>query len=211
MSRLRVLAPAALVLSLVVVPVASASPTALASKAKKKVPIVHLRGGESTLALDPTVVSALEGLNVGAKPITGAAVPKVGSIAFTITSGTLLGNKPGAGSIRHNGGLRLYRDGVKVDLNNLRVMDGKIAYLTTQIGSGHRIRLARLDVSSATSRVSRKRFRLEGVNLLLADEAAQELNQAFATTAFVPDAKLGTLDTDAKVRIKLKRAHHHCK
>lgn len=208
MPRLRALAPAALTLSLVAVPVASAAPTALTAKATKKVPVLKLHGGHSTLALDPAVVSALEGLNVGAVQISGAEVPKVHSISFTITSGTLLGNKPGAGSVRHNGGLRLFRGASQVDLNNLRIMDGKIAYLTTQIGSGKRIRLARLDVANATSKISRTHFRLSGVTLVLAGEAAQELNQAFATTLFTPDAKLGTLTTDAKVRIKLKRAHH---
>lgn len=198
MSARRVVVAALVALGVAVAPSSAA--------AQKKVAVIKLNSGTSLLQVDPAVVAGLQSLGIAPAPITGAKVDEDGVFAFRVTSGSLAGNQPAKGVIRHNGGLRLLQgaSGIKVDLNNFRVNDGDPATLTTQIGSGDRVRLAVMDFSKAKVAASKRRLAFTDVPLALTQDAADALNQAFSTTAFSKGQSLGTLTTVARYRVKVK-------
>ncbi len=199
MSRIRALALATVALA---APVAvTATP---ASAQQRKVVVIKLNAGTTALTLSPGATSALTSLGVNATPITGAKALEGGSIAFNVTSGSLAGNQPAKGLIRHNGGLRLTEGAIKIDLNNLRINDGDPATLTTQIGDGERIRLAKIDFAAGKTLVSRRRLAFTDLKLTLTRDAAAALNQAFGVTAFSEGFALGTITTVARYKAKLK-------
>ncbi len=199
MTRFRTALLAVLALCLVAVPATDA-----AAK-KKKVPLLRLDSGTTTITPDPGFVSALQGLSVAPTVLPPGEATSEG-FAFPIVSGKLAGNKPAAGQIRHFGGLRLSTaDGNHVDLNNLRINDGKnVAAVTTQIGSGARIVLATLDIEKAFIRVTKRRLEFGNIGLPLSEPAAAALNSQFATQAFSEGQLIGTATIDAKIRLKLK-------
>jgi hypothetical protein len=176
------------------------------ASAQKKTAVLKLNDGVSGLAVDSGTAAALQGLGITPLAISGARVDDDGLFAFRVTSGSLLGNQPAKGVIRHNGGLRLLQgaSGIKVDLNNFRINDGDPATLTTQIGSGDRIRLAVMDFEQAEAAVTKRRLAFTDVPLALTAEAAAALNTAFSTTAFAEGLSLGTLTTVARYRVKVK-------
>lgn len=196
MPRLRSALLALLAVSLLAAP---------AADARKKVPLLRLQSGTTTIVPDTGFASTLQSVNVTPTVLPPGEATADG-FAFPIISGKLAGNKPAAGQIRHFGGLRLGTpDGNHLDLNNLRINDGKnIAAVTTQIGSGPRVVLATIDVSDAVAKVTKRRFKLGNIGLLLSDPAAAALNEQFATTAFTPGQLIGTAAVDAKIRLKLK-------
>ena len=176
-----------------------------AAKKPKKVPLISLKSGTTTIAPDPGFVAALGSASVTPTVLPPGELTDAG-FAFPVISGKLLGNKPAAGIIRHFGGLRLsLPNGDHIDLNNFRINDGKTATVTAQIGSGVRVAIATLDVEDATIKLTKKRFVLANVSLLATDVAAQALNAQFNTTAFSAGQKIGTATVDAKVRIELKK------
>lgn len=176
------------------------------AEAAKRVPLLSLQGGTTTIAPDPGFASALQGLGVTATALEPGRTNAAGAFVFGVVWGRLAGNEPGAGQIRHFGGLRLgTADGNHVDLNNLRINDNRdVAVVTAQIGSGPRIVLAKLDVSDSLVKVTRRRLVLGDVGLLLSGPAAEALNAQFATTAFSEGLRIGAATIRARIRVKLK-------
>jgi hypothetical protein len=198
-----VLTPSRLLLALLALCLIGAP--AAQAKPKPKVPLIKLHSGTTTIVPDLGFVSVLQGLSVTPTALPpGEATPD--GFAFPIVTGTLAGKKAAAGEVRHFGGLRLSDAyGTHVDLNNLRVDDGKTkAVVTTQIGAGPRIDLATLDLTSAAIKVTKKSFLLANAGLLISSAAAQALNAQFGTAAFTAGQTIGTATVDAKIKLKLK-------
>ncbi len=198
MTRFRSALLAVLALTLLAVPATDAA-------AKKKVALLRLQNGTTTIVADPNFTTALQGLSV-APTVLPPGEATTDGFAFPIVAGKLAGNKPAAGQIRHFGGLRLSTaDGNHVDLNNLRINDGrKIAAVTTQIGSGARIVLAALDIENAVIKVTKRHLILGDIGLRLSEPAAAALDEQFATAAFAEGQLIGAATVDAKIRVKLK-------
>ncbi len=198
MSKLRSLILGVLALTLLTAPAAQAK--------VKKVPLIRLQSGTTTIVPDPGLVSALQTLKVTPTVLAPGVTVDTGGWAFPIVTGTLAGKKPNAGEVRHFGGLRLSAaDGSHVDLNNFRIDDGKKAIVTTQIGSGPRITLATLDLQDSLIKVTRKTFILTQVGLVLSPVAANALNTQFATSAFTAGQLIGEATVNAKIKVKLKK------
>jgi hypothetical protein len=158
---------------------------------------LRLRGGTTTLALDPGATSALQSLGVTPGVIAPATAGAAG-LAFPITRGTV-NAKTLAGFVSHSGGITLTKGATVVRLERFRINVDSKPDLTAVLG-GHRVSILDLDLSGSKTGVKGRRVTVTGVVARLTAGAAGALNQAFATTAFTAGLKLGTASTAARVR-----------
>jgi len=113
------------------------------------------------------------------------------------------------GEFDHIGGLSLTADGVTVGLASFRVeltptnprMTGLVVAEGTLVGP---LPLFKLDLSNASIEAKRHKLNLVNVGVSLTEEAADELNRAFNTTAFRADLTIGIVDIDAHGLQRLK-------
>jgi hypothetical protein len=157
---------------------------------------VPIQEGRTTLTFDPGIFSVLDPLAIGILPIAPAEATQGGE-AFPITGGRVSPNRRRA-RINHRGGLDIAGDNASVRLVRLKVyLRGANSELTASV-AGQRIPF--LALGRWTSRTSRgRRLTFRGINAFLTMEAANALNQAFATNVFQEETQLGTL----RVRTRL--------
>lgn len=158
---------------------------------------VALKGGTTTLALDPGTAAALTSLGVTPSVIAPGTAGASG-LDFPITGGRL---KVGtfAGRIPHSGGIALAAGATRVELTNFQINVSATPNLTAQVnGTSTRIPLA-LDLSSARTGVSKRTAVVRDAGVALSPEAAAALNQAFGTTALTAGLPLGVADVRARV------------
>ena len=91
-----------------------------------------LKGGATTLALDPGTAAALADAGISVEPI-GPARATGDGIAFPITGGRLSAD-PLGGRIRHSGGLRLASDDAVVRLRRFVIQLDEAPDLTARVG-----------------------------------------------------------------------------
>ena len=156
---------------------------------------IALRGGATTLALDPGAASALQSLGVTAAPVDPATAGE-GGIAFPITGGKLNG-KTFAGSITHSGGLALSAGSTRVELTDFTINVDGDPDLTALVG-GTRVSILTLDLSGLTTAVKGRQLTIGGVKASLTAAAAGALNDAFHVTAFTEGLVLGTATVSAR-------------
>jgi hypothetical protein len=159
---------------------------------------VKVKGGKTSLALDPDVAALLDSAGIAPSPISPARVNANGSLGFPITGGRV-NSKTLAGRIKHSGGIRLATDATGVDLARFTI-DTRVPELTALVG-GARVPILSLDLGGATVKVNKKggNVRIRNVGANLTAVAAAALNDAFSTTAFVEGALIGTAKVKAKV------------
>jgi hypothetical protein len=149
---------------------------------------LKLKGGATTLTLDPGAVTALTSLGIAAAPLAPATADGA-DLRFPLTTGRVKA-KTLAGKIRHVGGLSLSRDATRVELRNF-IIDTKQGVLTARAGNA-RLAILDLDLSQAVVKKKRKRLTVSGVKATLTKGAADALNGAFATDAFKEGLVIGT-------------------
>lgn len=187
----------AAVLALVALVVAPAQ-----ADAAKKAKCLKLKGGETTLALDPATAALLDTAGIRPSPVPPATANADGSLSFPITGGSV-NAKNLAGKIKHDGGIRLASNAVQVELTKFTI-DTRAAELTALVG-GNRVAILSLDLDGAKVKVNEKRGKLSIKNVAakLTADAAAALNGAFSTTAFTEGALLGNATVNAKVKVKV--------
>jgi hypothetical protein len=170
-----------------------------AAAAKKKSPNrVDLRGGATTLALDPGTAQVLTqdlGISVGVlRP--GKATSK--GLRFPITP-SRLNAKTLAGTIRHRGGISFSKGDTTVALRNFRIRINGSPDLTAKVG-GTRLSILDLDLSNAKVTTSKRGVKVKRVRASLTQGAADALNQAFSTNAFAGGLPIGTATVDGRFK-----------
>lgn len=170
--------------------------------AAKKAKCLKLKGGETTLALDPATAALLDTAGIRPSPVPPATANADGSLSFPITGGSV-NAKNLAGKIKHDGGIRLASNAVQVELTKFTI-DTRAAELTALVG-GNRVAILSLDLGGAKVKVNEKRgkLRIKNVAAKLTADAAAALNGAFSTTAFTEGALLGNATVNAKVKVKV--------
>jgi hypothetical protein len=150
---------------------------------------VPIKGGQSTLTLDQNIFSGLDPLGIGILPIAPAEATSGGE-SFPITGGTVSRNGQRA-RINHGGGIVFAGDNAEVRVVRLRV---RLCCPDSELSAsvdGQRMSFLSLEGGSVTSRGRRLTYR--GLNASLTLEAADALNQAFATDFFQEGTRLGKL------------------
>jgi hypothetical protein len=158
---------------------------------------VPIERGQSTLTLDQDIFSGLDPLGIGILPIAPAEA-SLGGESFPITGGSVTRNGQ-RGRINHAGGIVFAGDNAAVRVVRLRVSLCCPNYELSASVNGQRMSFLSLGRGTRTSRGRRLTFR--GINAFLTLEAADALNQAFATDFFQEGTRLGTL----RIRMTLVR------
>jgi hypothetical protein len=158
---------------------------------------VPIERGQSTLTLDQDIFSGLDPLGIGILPIAPAEA-SLGGESFPITGGSVSRNGQ-RGRINHAGGIVFAGDNAAVRVVRLRVSLCCPNYELSASVNGQRMSFLSLGRGTRTSRGRRLTFR--GINAFLTLEAADALNQAFATDFFQEGTRLGTL----RIRMTLVR------
>jgi hypothetical protein len=158
---------------------------------------VPIERGQSTLTLDQDIFSGLDPLGIGILPIAPAEA-SLGGESFPITGGSVTRNGQ-RGRINHAGGIVFAGDNAAVRVVRLTVSLCCPNYELSASVNGQRMSFLSLGRGTRTSRGRRLTFR--GINAFLTLEAADALNQAFATDFFQEGTRLGTL----RIRMTLAR------
>ena len=168
-------------------------------------------GGNTSVLLAPSFLSALTSLGVAPGPVEPGRIfsRKTGVIAaFPITAGEIdLGALKG--EIDHAGGLSLSAGKTKVELTSFivdltsaaPVLTGLVIVNDNLVG-----RLPLFDLNVAASGVSAKQqlLKVNNVTVTLTDQAAQALNGVFNINALAKGLPIGT----ATVRARLGQVHY---
>jgi hypothetical protein len=159
---------------------------------------ILLKGGATTLALDPGTAATLGSLGVTPSVISPGTASAAG-LSFPITSGRLA--LPSlAGAIGHSGGIALTAGGTRVALTGFRIRVSATPTLSAVVNGGPtRVDLA-LDLSGARTGLSSRHAVVRGVKVALTAGAASALNTAFGTTALSAGVPLGVADVRAVIR-----------
>ena len=150
---------------------------------------VPIKRGQSTVTLDQNIFSGLDPLGIGILPIAPAEASSGGE-SFPITGGSVSRNGQRA-RINHGGGIVFAGDNAEVRVVRLR---GRLCCPDSELSAsvaGQRMSFLSLEGGTVTSRGRRITFR--GINASLTLEAADALNQAFATDFFQEGTRLGKL------------------
>lgn len=164
-------------------------------KAKGK---VKVKGGATTLALDPDTAAALTDAGITVAPI-GPAEAGPDGIAFPITGGRL-STDPVGGRIRHSGGLALSSSTTEVRLHKFVIRLDEAPDLTARVG-GSRVSILDLDLSQAQVSLDGKRLTASGVIATLSADGAAALNAAFGLQ-LTAGLTIGTASVDARLSHK---------
>ena len=163
--------------------------TALVAAGASPAEAVPIKRGQSTLTFDQNIFSGLDPLGIGILPIAPAEASSGGE-SFPITGGTVSRNGQRA-RINHAGGIVFAGDNAEVRVVRPRV---RLCCPDSELNAsvdGQRMSFLSLEGGTVTSRGRRLTFR--GINASLTLEAADTLNQAFATDFFQEGTRLGKL------------------
>lgn len=167
-------------------------------KVSAKFAEVLIKGGSTSLVLDPTAAGALTSLGVSVAPVSPAGLNGDGSIGFPITKGRV-DAKTLAGFINHSGGLAFTKGSTRVELTNFRITIGASPTLSAVLG-GTRVDILTLDLSKAKIAVSDRNVSVGPVTAKLTKGAADALNAAFGTTALTEGLTIGVANVAAQGR-----------
>jgi hypothetical protein len=157
---------------------------------------VPIQRGQSALILDQGIFSVLDPLGVGILPVA-PAVAVNGGEAFPISGGRVSRNGQRA-RINHRGGIVFGGDTASVRAMRPRVVLNATTYELSALVGGQRISLLNLSGGSILT-PTRRRMVFRGVDAFLTFDAANALNQAFATDQFQEGVQVGRL----RVRMRL--------
>ncbi len=165
---------------------------AASASSAQAVPITQ---GQTTLTFDQNIFSVLDPLGIGILPIAPAEA-SLGGESFPIAGGRVTPDGRRA-RINHVGGLDIVGDAASVRVTRLRVrLCCRSSQLSASVGGQ---RMSFLALGRGTRTVRGRRLTIRGINAFLTLEAADALNQAFATNVFQEGTQLGTL----RIRMRL--------
>jgi hypothetical protein len=165
-----------------------------------KTGVNKVKGGTTTLTVDPAYATAVTNAGITIAAITPATNPATGTYVFPITGGRLVYHKTKkagskskskkqlSGYVTHSGGISLTKDATTATLSNLRVTlsANKTGRVDAALGTGS-LKLAKLSdvaINSTNKRISAK--------VTLTPEAINAINVAYGTT-FPAGVVLGTV------------------
>jgi hypothetical protein len=170
---------------------------ALVAAGASRAEAVPIERGQSTLIFDQNIFSGLDPLGIGILPIAPAEARSGGEM-FPISGGRVSSDRRRA-RINHVGGIVFAGDNASVRVVRLRVrLCCPNSELTASV-DGQRMSFLALGRGVRSSRGRRLTYR--GINAFLTLEAADALNQAFATDFFQEGTRLGRL----RIRMTLAR------
>jgi hypothetical protein len=156
-----------------------------------------LRGGATTLNLDPGTAAALTSLGVAPSVISPGTASASG-LEFPVTGGRIAVGTF-VGQIPHSGGIALTAGSTRVELKNFVIIVSGNPRLSAQVGdSSTRVSL-NLDLSGIRAGVSNRTAVVRDAKVSLSAEAAAALNAAFGVTALTEGLPLGVADVRARV------------
>ena len=170
------------------------------AKTGLKTGVNKVKGGTTTLTVDPTYAAAVLNAGITIDVLAPASAPVAGTYVFPITGGRLVyhkvkkagskskSKKQLSGFVTHSGGISLTKDTATATLSNLRVnlSANRTGRVDAQLGTSA-LKLARL--SNVTIDSTNKKI---SATLTLTDEAVGAINAAFGTT-FPTGIVLGTV------------------
>jgi hypothetical protein len=156
-----------------------------------------LRGGATTLNLDPGTAAALTSLGVAPSVISPGSASAAG-LDFPVTGGRIAVGTF-VGQIPHSGGIALTAGSTRVELKNFVIIVSGTPRLTAQVGNSSTRIALKLDLSNIRAGVSNRTAVVRDAKVSLSAEAAAALNAAFGVTALTEDLPLGIADVRAKV------------
>jgi len=157
---------------------------------------VPIQRGQSALILDQDIFSVLDPLGVGILPVA-PAVAVNGGEAFPISGGRVSRSGQRA-RINHRGGIVFGGDTSSVRAMRPRIVLNATTYELSAVVGGQRVSF--LNLSGGTILTpTRRRMVFRGVDAFLTFDAANALNQAFATDQFQEGLQVGRL----RVRMRL--------
>jgi hypothetical protein len=169
--------------------VAALATIALVAGSAAPAEAVPITRGQSTLTLDQNIFTGLDPLGVGILPIAPAEA-SLGGEAFPVSGGRVTPDGRRA-TINHVGGIVFAGDNSSVRVVRLRVrLCCRSSQLTASVNGQ---RMSFLGLGRATRSFRGRRLTFRGIGAFLTLEAADALNQAFATNFFQEGTQLGTL------------------
>lgn len=185
-----------LLLALVAMSLALATPASAAPSHHDHGKRVHLDGGSTTLTVDKGTLGVLVKNKVAVTPIAGASA-KGRSFTFPITGGRV-DAKTVAGTIEHSGGLQFAAGGKKLRVQDF-VIDTRKGVLTARVsGTKTRVPLLKLNLAGADIDRSSGKVVVADVRATLTAEAAAALNKTFGVSLFKRGLKIGVAKVTAR-------------
>jgi len=199
-SKLAVTASAALVTAAAL----TASGTATASEhnttqARAGATYVALKGGATSLRLDPGTAKALTDNGISVVPSSEARVKSTG-IAFPIQGG-LLNAKTLGGKITHSGGLTFSAGGKDLTIRDFTINTKKKTLSAYVDEARARIPVLSLNLAKAKVKVTQKHLTVSNVKAKLTTGAASALNAYYSTNLFKGGLKIGTATVSGSSKI----------
>jgi hypothetical protein len=156
---------------------------------------VVLKGGATTLALDPGTAAALTSAGISVAPASEARVRPSG-VAFPIQGG-LINAKTLSGRITHSGGLTFSAGGKDLTIRDFTVNTAKKTLTAYVDQVGARLTVLDLRLGRAKVNVTARHTTISNVKAVLSDGAASALNAYYATNLFSGGLKIGTATVSA--------------
>jgi hypothetical protein len=156
---------------------------------------VVLKGGATTLRLNPGTAKVLTDNGISVAPASEARVRSTG-IAFPIQGG-LLNSKTLAGKVKHSGGLTFSAGGKDLTIRDFTINTAKKTLSAYVDEAGARIPVLNLNLAKAKVKVTKKHLTVSNVKAKLTSGAASALNSYYSTSLFKGGLKIGTATMSA--------------
>lgn len=160
---------------------------------------VALKGGATTLRLNPGTAQALTDNGISVAPASEARV-KGGGIAFPIQGG-LLNAKTLAGKVTHSGGLTFTAGGKDLTIRDFTINTKKKQLSAYVDEAGARIPVLNLNLGKIKVEVTKKHLTVRNVKAKLTAAAAGALNSYYSTSLFQGGLKIGTATLSASIKV----------
>jgi hypothetical protein len=160
---------------------------------------VVLKGGATTLRLNPGTAKVLTDNGISVAPASEARVRSTG-IAFPIQGG-LLNSKTLAGKVKHSGGLTFSAGGKDLTIRDFTINTAKKTLSAYVDEAGARIPVLNLNLAKAKVKVTKKHLTVSNVKAKLTSGAASALNSYYSTSLFKGGLKIGTATMSASSKI----------
>jgi hypothetical protein len=151
---------------------------------------VVLKGGATSLRLDPGTAKVLTDNGISVTPASEARVTSTG-IAFPIQGG-LLKTKTLAGKVTHSGGLTFSAGGKDLTIRDFTINTAKKTLSAYVDEAKARIPVLDLNLAKAKVTLTKKHLTVSNVKARLTSGAASALNSYYSTNLFKGGLKIGT-------------------
>ena len=198
-SKLALTASAALVAAATLTASGNATASGPATSARAGATYVVLKGGATTLRLNPGTAKVLTDNGISVAPASEARVRSTG-IAFPIQGG-LLNSKTLAGKVKHSGGLTFSAGGKDLTIRDFTINTAKKTLSAYVDEAGARIPVLNLNLAKAQVKVTKKHLTVSNVKAKLTSGAASALNSYYSTSLFKGGLKIGTATMSASSKI----------